>query len=135
MLQLARSVEYALRAIFFLADQPEGKISLVNEISLRQGLPRDYLSKLMQRLVKAELIESSRGPKGGFRLARSANRITLLEVVEAVSGPLNMWTCNLKTSCPMTQNCPFHAVWKEANDKIAEVLGGKTVGEMMINSQ
>ena len=135
MLQLARSVVYALRAIFFLADQAQGKISFVNEISVRQGLPRDYLAKLLQRLVKAELIESSRGPKGGFRLARPANRITLLEVVEAVSGPPNMWNCNLKISCPMTQKCPFHPVWKEANDKIAEVLGGKTVAEMMKNAK
>jgi len=86
MLQLTRDGEYAVRAILFLASQPLGKISLISEISKVQDIPKSYLAKIMQHLVKVGLVNSRRGAKGGFFLARPADRITLRQTIEAVEG-------------------------------------------------
>lgn len=132
MLQLARSGEYAIRAVLFLASQPEGKISLVNEISAVQDIPRSYLPKIMQILSKAGLVKSRRGPKGGYSLARTADHITLRETIEAIEGPINLNTCFIRrVKCRSYEVCPVRLVLKEAGEKLKEVLDGTTMAEMI----
>lgn len=131
MLQLTRDGEYAIRAMLYLAAQPDGSISLVNEISREQGIPKSYLSKILQRLTKAGLVRSRRGAKGGFALARPANQVTLRETIEAIVGPICLNICLIKKGeCPRDQVCPVHPIWKEAQRKLFEVLDSKTMEEL-----
>lgn len=136
MLQLTRDGEYAVRAVVFLAAQPEGKVSLINEISEVQEVPKSYLSKIMQHLTRAGLVKSRRGAKGGFLLARPAGSITLREAIEAVEGPIFLNVCLIKKGeCHRDDLCPVHPVWKEAQKKLMEVLDGKTLADLVKDAE
>lgn len=136
MLQITRDGEYAVRAIVYLASQPEGKISLVNEISEAQDVPKSYLSKIMQHLTKAGLAKSRRGARGGFSLARPASQITLRETIEAIEGPIYLNVCLIKKGeCPRDEVCPVHPVWKEAQRRLFEVLESKTMADLAIEAE
>lgn len=136
MLQLTRDGEYAVRAVLYLASQPEGKVSLVNEISEAQDVPRSYLSKIMQHLTKAGLVRSRRGAKGGFILARPANEITLRETIEAIEGPIHLNVCLIKKGeCSRDEVCPVHPIWKEAQRKLFEVLESKNMAELVKDAE
>ncbi|MBI5469158.1 MAG: Rrf2 family transcriptional regulator [Deltaproteobacteria bacterium] len=136
MLQLTRDGEYAVRAVVFLASQPEGKVSLINEISEVQEVPKSYLSKIMQHLTRAGLVKSRRGARGGFTLARPAGSITLREAIEAVEGPIFLNVCLIKKGeCHRDDLCPVHPVWKEAQKKLMEVLDGKTLADLVRDAE
>lgn len=136
MLQLTRDGEYAVRAVLFLASQPLGKISLTSEISKVQDVPKSYLAKIMQHLVKAGLVNSRRGAKGGFFLARPADRITLRETIEAIEGPIYLNICLIrKGECPRDDICPVHPVWREAQEKLFSVLESKTMAQLAKDSE
>lgn len=136
MLQITRDGEYAVRAIVYLASQPEGKISLISEISEVQEVPKSYLSKIMQHLTRAGLVKSKRGAKGGFTLARPADRITLRETIEAMEGPIHLNVCLIKKGeCHRDDFCPVHPVWKEAQARLMEVLEGKTMADLVRDAE
>jgi len=136
MLQLTKDGEYAVRAVLFLASQPLGKISLISEISKVQDIPKSYLAKIMQHLVKVGLVNSRRGAKGGFFLARPADRITLRETIEAVEGPIYLNVCLIrKGECPRDEICPVHPVWREAQEKLFSVLESKTMAQLAKDSE
>lgn len=136
MLQLTRDGEYAVRAVLYLASQPEGKVSLINEISEAQEVPRSYLSKIMQHLAKAGLVNSRRGARGGFTLARPAGSITLRETIEAVEGPIFLNIClKRKGECHRDESCPVHLVWHEAQKRLFEVLEGKTMEQLVRDAE
>ncbi len=132
MLKLTRDCEYALRAVLYLASQPEGRISLVREIAEARDMPRTYLSKIMQHLARAGLIKSRRGARGGLVLGRSAGSITLKDVIEAIEGPIRLNVCLTgKGVCPRDEECPAHPVWAEAQKGLIDVLKGKTMAELV----
>lgn len=136
MLQLTRDAEYAVRAVVFLASQPEGKVSLISEISESQEVPRSYLSKIMQVLSRAGLVKSKRGAKGGFVLGRPADSITLRQTIEAVEGPIFLNVCLVKKGeCHRDSFCPVHPVWKEAQKKLMDVLDSKTLADLVADAQ
>ena len=136
MLQLTRDGEYAVRAIVYLASQPEGKISLISEISETQEVPKSYLSKIMQNLVRSGLVKSRRGAKGGFVLARPADQITLRQTIEALEGPIHLNVCLIKKGeCHRDDLCPVHPVWKEAQRVLIEVLDSKTIANLVKDAE
>jgi Rrf2 family protein len=87
-MKLSQTCVYALHALEYLAARGDGGPATARDIAEERGLPGEFLSKALVPLVRAGLLVSLRGPNGGFRLARPASRITLLEVVEAVDGPV-----------------------------------------------
>jgi len=86
--RLSLQVQYAICGVFDLAYNGAGQRVPVQEISARQGIPVRYLEQIFQRLRRAELIDSKRGPGGGYALVGEPARITLRSVIEAVEGPL-----------------------------------------------
>mgnify|MGYP001558218024 FL=1 len=113
-----------------------GKISLISEISKVQDVPKSYLAKIMQHLVKVGLVNSRRGAKGGFFLARPADRITLRETIEAIEGPIYLNVCLIKKGeCPRDEICPVHPVWREAQEKLFSVLESKTMAQLAKDSE
>ena len=87
-MKISRSTGYALLAAGYLAQHPERKIVLSQEISKKYNIPLEYLLKILQQLVRANVLRSKRGPRGGFSLSRPTKKINLLQIIEAVDGPM-----------------------------------------------
>ena len=87
-MRISRSTGYAMLAVGYLAQHQKQKIVLSQDISKKYNIPLEYLLKILQQLVKANLLRSKRGPRGGFSLAKPVKKISLLQVIEAVDGPM-----------------------------------------------
>lgn len=87
-MRISRSTGYALLAVGYIAQQKNKKIVLSQDISKKYDIPLEYLLKILQQLVRANVLRSKRGPRGGFNLARPARKITMLQIIEAVDGPM-----------------------------------------------
>lgn len=87
-MRISRSTGYALLAVGYIAQHEKDGIILSQTISKAYNIPLEYLLKILQQLVKANVLHSKRGPRGGFTLARSSKKITMLQVIEAVDGPM-----------------------------------------------
>jgi Rrf2 family protein len=87
-MRISRSTGYALLAVGYIAKNEDKKIVLSQDISKKYDIPLEYLLKILQQLVRANVLHSKRGPRGGFSLAKPAKQITMLEMIEAVDGPI-----------------------------------------------
>ncbi len=87
-MKIGRSTGYALIAIAYIAQNKGKNAILSQDISRQYDIPLEYLLKILQQLVKANLLNSKRGPSGGFKLAKPAEKITVLQIIEAVDGPM-----------------------------------------------
>lgn len=122
-MQLTREGDYGIRSVLYLARQPYKKISFVTEISEEYKIPRSFLAKILQKLVKGKIVRSYRGVKGGFSLARQAKDISVLDVLEAIEGKMALNICLVdRKSCDFNRHCPIHHVWATAQAKVIDVL-------------
>lgn len=87
-MKISRSTGYALLAVGYIAQHQDERIILSKDISKKYDIPLEYLLKILQQLVRANVLRSKRGPRGGFSLAKSAKKITMLQIIEAVDGPM-----------------------------------------------
>ncbi len=87
-MKISRSTGYGLLAAGYIAKNQKNGIVLSQTISKEYNIPLEYLLKILQQLVRANILRSKRGPRGGFLLAKPTSKITMLEIVEAVDGPL-----------------------------------------------
>jgi Rrf2 family protein len=87
-MRISRSTGYALLAVGYIAKHQGKKTVLSQDISKQYDIPLEYLLKILQQLVRANVLHSKRGPRGGFSLARPTKQITMLEIIEAVDGPM-----------------------------------------------
>jgi len=130
-MQLTREGDYGIRSVLYLARQPYKKISFVTEISEEYKIPRSFLAKILQKLVKAKIVRSYRGVKGGFSLARQAKDISVLDVLEAIEGRLSMNICLAdKKKCDFSRHCPIHGVWENVQLKVTDVLKKSTFDDL-----
>ncbi len=131
-LRLTAAADYAIRAMIHIACVPEGAPAMGNDVARMQGIPASFMAKILRRLVRAGLLRSSRGAHGGFFLARLATEVNLLDVVEAIEGPLTLTTCsNEPGGCQWAPDCPASSVWFTVQERMAEVLRGATLEEMV----
>ena len=129
---LRQDTDYAMRALVHLAlhrdDGPIGAKVLANA----EDIPEDFAYKLLRILTKADLIESHMGVQGGFELAREPEKINLLEIVEAIQGPLVIRRCLLgRESCPRSSSCPVSAKLGALQEILADSLTGLTLAEVL----
>jgi len=89
-MKLNRSTGYGLLAVAYIAQNKDKGIILSQEVSKKYNIPLEYLLKIMEHLVRARILQSKRGPRGGFSMARPASKITMLDVVEAIEGPYDV---------------------------------------------
>ena len=127
-MQLTRAADYGIRAIVHLAGLPPDSRASLAELATASEAPEPFLTKVLQRVVAAGLIVSQRGPSGGFQLNAAAAEISLLDVVEAIEGPIQLNLCTGRyTGAPLCdrQNwCAVHLVFEQAQTKLREVLAG-----------
>ena len=127
-LQLTRGGEYGIRAMSYLAAQPDGHVCALREVSAAQDVPESFLAKIFQNLVHAGLVVSHRGARGGFALARPASQITLADVIEAVDGPVALNACLSEPgNCERVEECSLHEIWVKAQAAMMDVLGEATL--------
>jgi len=127
--KISDAATLALHMMVFLAANPGKRCSARDMASLHR-ISEAHLSKVLQRLVKAGLVNSLRGPKGGFELDRPANEIALLEVYEAIDGRLAPATCLLGTPICNGQGCIMGDVIEKVNNETREYLIGTTLSEV-----
>ncbi len=133
-MQITRQADYALRAILFLAREYENKDerSATSKIAEEQEIPASFLAKIISQLSIAGLIQTSRGAKGGVRLAHKPEDISLLDVVEAIDGPITLNECVDDPSvCSFGNNCPIHDVWCMAKADLVSKLKASTFDKLL----
>jgi Rrf2 family protein len=121
-MQITRETDYAIRCVDYLSDK-WGSVTMVDEISREKCVPKSFLAKILQKLTKASLVRSYRGVKGGFELTRQPKDITLLDVIEAIQGPVAMNMCALdEKTCGFSSSCAVHPVWVEIRREVEKIL-------------
>lgn len=131
-MNVGRRVDYAVRALSFLAGQPGGAIISRAEIEKSQDIPSFYLSKIMKDLVAGGLVQSHIGSKGGFTLAKPAGAITIKDIYETVERPLVLMECLEQgvSYCSFCAVCTQKSIWQEAQSVLANFLAGVTIAAL-----
>jgi len=93
MLKFSRKVEYAIIAIMYMAEKPEGELSTAKELAEKFSIPSELMGKVLQLLARQDLIVSEQGVKGGYKVIKPLSEISLKEVLWAVSGPVQLVSC------------------------------------------
>ncbi len=126
----SNACEYAIRALTYLARHPD-RLCLTKEISQSEKIPHYFLSKILQDLARDGLLRSTKGPGGGFQLAKAAERFTLYEIKKAVDGVADLDECAVGLSrCNDKMPCPLHETFKPLRQQIKEYLQSTTLSEM-----
>lgn len=128
---LSKSCVYGLRASLYLAAGQDGTYTSIREISDKLDISFHFLTKNLQQLTDAGLLESQKGPKGGVRLTKPGSEITLFEVVTAIDGHKLFTECALGLpGCGVAKPCPLHEKWADTRDGIREMLETTDLVEM-----
>lgn len=129
----SQTIEYAVRAVIMLAYLEEQGPVGNTVLAERSQVPPSYLSKVLQGLVKSGIVSSRRGVGGGFKLARSPEEITILDIVNAVDPIARIRGCPLGLESHSKVLCPMHARLDEAMKQVEEVLARSTVAELLLD--
>jgi Rrf2 family protein len=122
-MQITRQADYAVRAVLHLSTMQNGGRAPTSKIATEQKIPPSFLAKIVSQLSVAGVVQTSRGARGGVSLARDAKDISLLEVIEAIDGPITLNECvNDPKSCPFGDSCTVHSIWCEAHAELVNKL-------------
>ncbi len=133
-MKLSTKGRYAVTAMFDVAiHQSSGPVSL-SDISERQGISLSYLEQLFGRMRRKELVASTRGPGGGYKLARDASQIVIADIITSVDENVDATRCGGNADCQNQQRCLTHELWEELSSQIHVFLSGITL-EDAINKQ
>ena len=128
---LSQTSEHAIRALLLLAQRP-GEAVPATRIAAALGAPANYLAKTLNALARTGMVASTRGPAGGFRLARPADRITLAEVDESFGEIRPAATCLLgDRPCDARAPCAAHARWSVVRDQLRAPLRATTIADLL----
>lgn len=131
-MQITRQADYAVRAVLYLARLGPSERAATSQVAEEQRIPPSFLAKIIARLSLAGLIHTSRGARGGVTLARDPEEITLLEVIEAIDGPIMLNECVGDTgSCTFDEECPLRPVWCEAQNDLVNRLRGTNFAQLL----
>ncbi len=129
---LSSACVYGLRASVYLASISNTSFTSITKISEDLEISRHFLTKVLQQLTEAELMESMKGPKGGVRLRYPGNEITLLDIVTAIDGMDLLTECALGLpGCGSEKPCPIHDKWANTRDEIRKMLGDTSLHDLV----
>ncbi|MDX9858008.1 MAG: Rrf2 family transcriptional regulator [candidate division Zixibacteria bacterium] len=119
---ITKKTEYAIRAVWELGQSSEG-LRTAAQVAEAQGIPPKYLPQIVAELVQAGLLVSARGYRGGLRLSRPPQAVTLLDIVEAIQGRLDLFECQRGAmECMHLPGCELKAVYHRAQDAMEAVF-------------
>jgi Rrf2 family protein len=128
---ITRETDYAVRTVLYLA-RKSGRMVSVTEIAEAMQIPKTFLAKLLQRLVKHHVLLSSRGVSGGFQLAKKPSAITLLDIMVAMQGPAGINICAVDSNrCGLSSTCTVHPVWVAIRKEVEKRLDRVTIAKLI----
>jgi len=123
--------DYAVRAVLDLSLHYRRERRKARQIARAMGIPRQYLSRILAELVRDGILVAVAGQGGGYELGRPPSKISLLEVIEATEGPLELRTCILRNSaCRTADKCSVHDIWSKAQEAMRTRLGAATFSQI-----
>jgi Rrf2 family protein len=131
-MEITRQADYAVRAVLYLAQLgPHSRVSTA-QIAREQKIPATFLAKIMSQLSASGIVHATRGAHGGVRLARPADEVSLLEVVEAIDGAILLNDCVANPeACPLSSDCPIQRVWCQAQTDLLKRLRETRFGALV----
>lgn len=127
----SKKCEYGLQAILFLAANPNGEAIPAEEIANKLEIPKEFVSKILQKLTDSGMVASKKGKSGGFYLAKRPSEIRLLNIVEAIDGLAVFESCVMGfKSCSPDHPCPVHYKWGKLRTEAYEMLSNETLEEL-----
>jgi Rrf2 family protein len=134
-MQITRQADYAVRAVLHLARNGDTRTA-TSTIAEEQRIPPSFLAKIISQLSIAGLLHTSRGARGGVTLAREPGEITLLEVIEAIDGPIQLNECvGNNGACSFDSDCPLRPVWCEAQEELVTRLKGTNFADIALKAK
>lgn len=131
-MQITRQADYAVRAVLYLAQLGPERRAATSQIAQEQQIPPSFLAKIVSQLSVAGLLQTSRGARGGVSLARMPEQISVLEVVEAIDGPILLNECvSGNGDCTFGDDCPMRPVWCDAQAELVERLKTTSFAEFL----
>lgn len=131
-MQITKQADYAIRTIHYLSYLEPNTRAATRQIAAEKSIPPSFLAKIISQLSIGGLIHTSRGAKGGVMLARTPEDITVLDVVEAIDGPIALNVCTFSPSaCPFSDDCPLRDLWVDSQNDLIKRLKGTTFLQVM----
>lgn len=134
LLQMSEAANLGIHALAYLAGGTSAQPATVSQIARALSVSEAHLGKVLQRLAKYDLVDSARGAKGGFTLAREADRVDLLEIVEILDGPLDPEECLLGKPVCEPGCCVFGEVLGRLHQEVRGVLRGTTLSQFALRA-
>ncbi len=134
MLKISTKTRYALRALLEMACRQDCNIFKLKELAKNQGISRKYLENIFTRLKKKRIIRSRIGKNGGFYFDDQSGSVSLLQIIEALEGPLDIVACRKRaTECSRALFCPAKGIWQEINASLSGLLASKKLKDLAGN--
>lgn len=130
-MRLTTKGRYAVTAMLDLALHYENGPITLSDISQRQEISLSYLEQLFSKLRKNELVDSARGPGGGYRLSRPAEDVAVAEIIAAVDETVDATRCKRKGNCQHEERCLTHELWCDLSDQIFDFLANISLGNLV----
>ena len=134
-MQITRQADYAVRAMAYLTQLGPDRRAATSQIAEEKQIPPSFLAKIVSQLSVAGLLNTSRGARGGVSLAKDPTEISLLEVVEAIDGPILLNECVGDISnCVFGESCTVRPVWCDAQRELVNRLRSTTFGQLNLSN-
>ena len=133
-MQITRQADYAIRAVLYLSRLEPGQRASTSAVAKEQSIPPSFLAKIISQLSIAGLLHTSRGARGGVMLAREPGEISLLDVVEAIDGPITLNECVHDTEdCSLGDGCVLREVWCLAQEELVNRLKATNFSQIAVS--
>jgi len=130
-MQITRAGEYGVLGLLALCRRPAGEVVMIDVIAAEEEVPVSFLGKIFQSLARAGIIRSARGSGGGFALVRKPSEISVLQVIEAIEGPIALQRClDDDVGCENITGCALCGLLSEAQDRVKDVFQATTLGDL-----
>jgi Rrf2 family transcriptional regulator, iron-sulfur cluster assembly transcription factor len=130
-MKLTTKGRYAVTAMLDLAIHASREPVTLSDISMRQDISLSYLEQLFARLRRSELVQSVRGPGGGYRLGRETQKIAIVDIIDAVDESVDATRCLGQGNCQQGEICLTHHLWEDLSQQIHEFLSGISLADLM----
>ncbi len=128
---VTREADYAVRTVLYLA-RDRDRTASATEVAQAMQIPKSFLAKILQRLVRSHILTSMRGKNGGFRLAKNPSEISLLAVLESIQGPAAINVCAIDSRrCRLSATCTVHPVWVRIRKEVERRLKKHTIAGLL----
>ena len=131
-MQITRAGEYGVLGLLNLARKAPEELVMIDDVSREESIPKSFLAKIFQSLVKSGIVKSTRGSGGGFALAKAPNKISVLEVIEAIEGKIDFQRCQQEApDCEHVGGCALCGLLGEAQESLKEVFSKTTLADLL----